>query len=65
MNLKELQQAVQDLSPEDFKAFEAWFDAVRSQKWAEEIEAGTRGGKLNKMAEKALADFREGKFTKM
>jgi hypothetical protein len=65
MNLKELKQAVQGLSSDDFKAFEAWFDKVRTEKWADEIEAGTRAGKLNKMAEQALADFRKGKFTKM
>jgi hypothetical protein len=65
MNLKELKQAVQHLSSEDFKTFEMWFDKVRTQKWAEDIEADTKAGKLNKMAEKALEDFRKGKFTKL
>jgi hypothetical protein len=60
MNLKELKHAVQHLSNEDFKTFEVWFDNVRTQKWAEDIEATTRGGKLNKMAEQALSDFRKG-----
>lgn len=65
MNLKELKQAVEGLSSSDFKTFEAWFDKVRTEKWAEDIGADTKAGKLNKMAEQALADFRKGKFTKM
>jgi hypothetical protein len=64
MDLKEIKQAIQGLSSEDFKTFEAWFDKVRTQKWAEDIEASTKSGKLNKMAEQALSDFRKGKFTK-
>jgi hypothetical protein len=65
MNLKELKQAVQGLSNDDFKTFEAWVDNFRSQQWDEEIKADTKAGKLNKMAEQALADFRKGKFTKL
>jgi hypothetical protein len=65
MNLKEIKQAVQQLSSEEFKIFEAWFDKVRTEKWAEDIGADTKAGKLNKLAEKALEDFRKGKFTKL
>jgi hypothetical protein len=65
MNLNEIKQAVQPLSSEDFKTFEAWFDKVRTEKWAEDIKADTKAGKLTKMAEQALEDFRKGKFTKV
>jgi hypothetical protein len=57
MNLNEIKQAVQHLSSEDFKTFEAWFDKVQTEKWAEDIKADTKAGKLNKMAEQALEDF--------
>lgn len=65
MTLKDLQQAVAQLSPEDFKTFEAWFDDFRTEQWNRQIAADTKSGKLNKMAEQALKDFRKGKFTKM
>jgi hypothetical protein len=31
MNLNEIKQAVQHLSSEDFKTFEAWFDKVQTE----------------------------------
>jgi hypothetical protein len=65
MDLKELKQAIQGLSADDFKTFEAWFDDFRTEQWNKQISADTKAGKLNKMAEQALADFRKGKFTKM
>jgi hypothetical protein len=65
MTLKDVKHAVQHLSSDDFKTFEAWFDKFRTEKWARDIEADTKAGKLNKLAEQALEDFRKGKFTKL
>jgi hypothetical protein len=64
MDLAELKQAIQNLSSKNFKTFEVWFDNFRSEQWEKEISADTKAGKLNKMAEQALEDFRKGKFTK-
>jgi hypothetical protein len=64
MNSQELKQAVQQLPEKEFKAFEEWFDNFRAEVWNKQIKADVQSGKLNKMAEQALADFRKGKFTK-
>jgi hypothetical protein len=64
MNLKELKQAVQQLSEQEFKVFEEWFDNFRAEVWDKQIKSDVQAGKLNKMAEQALSDFRKGKFTK-
>jgi hypothetical protein len=64
MNLKELKQAIGQLSEQDFKTFEDWFDTYRAETWDKQLKADVRDGKLNKLAEQALSDFRKGKFTK-
>ncbi len=64
MNLKGLKQAIQQLLEEEFKTFAEWFDDFRAEVWNRQIKADVRAGKLNKLAEQALSDFRKGKFTK-
>jgi hypothetical protein len=64
MNLNDLKQAVQQLPEKEFKAFEEWFDNFRAEMWDRQIKADVQAGKLDKMAEQALNDFRKGKFTK-
>jgi hypothetical protein len=64
MNLTEIKQAIAQLSDKDFKTFEMWFDSFRAAQWDEGIKADVKDGKLNKLAEQALVDFRKGKFTK-
>lgn len=64
MSLEVLKQFVGRLSQEDFKDFEEWFDNFRAEMWHKQIKADVQTGKLNKLAEQALSDFRKGKFTK-
>lgn len=59
--LEQIEKSVAELSPEELKAFAAWFEALQADMWDREIEADAKGGKLDKLAEQALADHRAGR----
>ncbi len=59
--LEQIEKNVSELEPEDFKAFAEWFEALQASRWDRQIEADIGAGKLDRLADKALADFRVGK----
>jgi hypothetical protein len=61
--VKKLSQAVEDLDREEFAIFAAWFEAFERRRWDRQIEADATAGKVNGLAEQALADLRSGKIT--
>ena len=65
MSLREIEKAIQQLPPQDFKALVNWLDELRAEVWDKQIEKDAKAGKLDKLAEQALKDFQEGKFTKL
>lgn len=60
--IREIEQAVTQLSAQDLARFRQWFDEYDAQEWDEQFERDAKSGKLDDMAEKAIADFRAGKF---
>ena len=59
--LEQIEKSVADLSPEELKAFAAWFEALQADMWDRQIEADANAGRLDKLAEQALADHRAGR----
>ncbi|QKC89101.1 hypothetical protein EB230_12120 [Mesorhizobium sp. NZP2234] len=59
--LEQIEKSVAELSPEELKAFATWFEALRSDMWDRQMEADARAGRLDKLAEQALADHRAGR----
>ncbi|MBB4566049.1 hypothetical protein [Rhizobium leucaenae] len=59
--LEQIEKNITDLGPDDFKAFAEWFEALRAARWDNQIKADINAGKLDQIADKALADFRAGK----
>ena len=59
--LEQIEKNVSELEPEDFKAFAKWFEALQASRWNRQIETDIGAGKLDGLADKALADFRAGK----
>ena len=56
----ELQSAVSRLSPEDLVRFREWFDEFEAASWDLQFEEDARSGKLDRLADQAIADFRAG-----
>ena len=60
--VKELEKEVASLSREELVRFRAWFDEFDAQTRDRQIEADANSGKLDKLAEQAITDFKSGKY---
>jgi len=61
--VQEIEQAVRRLSPEELAAFRAWFAEFDSGLWDQQFAEDAAGGRLDKLADEALEDLREGRCT--
>lgn len=58
--IEDIEKAVLELSPDELARFRAWFEAFDADCFDEKIEHDAKVGKLDELAEQALADFRAG-----
>ncbi len=61
MTLSDLENAVAKLAPDQFPKFRDWFDAFDAARFDSKIERDAKAGKLDSLAEQALAEFRQGR----
>jgi hypothetical protein len=61
MTVEDLEKAVSNLPPDQLAKFRAWFEAFDAARFDEKIERDAKAGKLDRLAEQALADFRQGR----
>ena len=61
MTITEIEQAITQLSPQEYNRFREWFEEFEAQQWDEQIERDAASGKLDKIAEQALSDYHAGK----
>jgi hypothetical protein len=61
MTIEDLEKAVAKLAPDQFAKFRDWFEAFDAARFDQKIERDAKAGKLDRLAEQALADFREGR----
>ena len=59
--VKDLEQQVKALSPEELAQFREWFVEFDWAVWDRELERDVRAGKLDALAEKAIQDYKAGK----
>jgi hypothetical protein len=59
--VQEIERAVTDLSPEELSRFRAWFAEFDAQAWDRQIAEDVAAGRLDALAEEALADLRAGR----
>ncbi len=60
-NVEDIEKAVESLAPGDLARFRAWFDNFDVARFDEKIERDIGSGKLDKLAEDALAAHRAGR----
>ena len=56
--IEELTSEVQQLSREELSAFREWFRKYDSDEWDKEIEEDISAGRLESLANKAIADHK-------
>lgn len=59
----EVEQAVRKLPPAELAAFRAWFAEYDADAWDEQIGRDVAAGRLDALADEALADLRAGQVT--
>ncbi|MGC1777931.1 MAG: hypothetical protein WBB34_08280 [Xanthobacteraceae bacterium] len=60
MTIEDLEKAVTKLPPEQFAEFRAWFEAFDTARFDEKIERDAKAGKLDRLADQAIDEFRKG-----
>jgi hypothetical protein len=63
--IEEIEQAVRGLPPDDLAAFRTWFAAFDGEVWDRELEDDIEAGRLDSLADEALADHRQGRCTEL
>ncbi len=59
--VEKIEQDVQALTREELFAFREWFRRYDWEEWDRQIEEDVRAGKLDKLADEALAAHKAGK----
>ncbi len=57
----EIETAVSQLSQNDFAQFKAWFGTFEAEVWDSQFERDVKTGRLDQLANQAIADFQAGK----
>ena len=60
--LETILEAAKDLSAEEVAKVRAFLDELEADHWDAQIERDAAAGKLDKLAERALENYRAGKF---
>lgn len=61
MTLADLENAVAKLAPDQLAKFRDWFEAFDAARFDGKIERDAKAGKLDGLAEQALADHAQGR----
>ena len=59
MKLEDIKNAVANLSQREFASFHVWFEIFDAARFDEKIESDAVNGKLDRLANEALADLRK------
>lgn len=62
---RNIEGQIKDLSPEELRVFREWFARFDEEVWDKQIETDAQAGKLDRLAERALADRTAGHSTKL
>ena len=63
--IEKLEREVQELSRAELAAFREWFREYDSDEWDRQIEEDVRAGKLDALAEEAIADYKAGRTNEL
>jgi hypothetical protein len=58
--LEDIEKAVTELPIDQLARFRAWFEEFEASRFDQKIEWDAKAGRLDELAEQALADFRAG-----
>ena len=59
--IENLEKQISELSEGELAKLRQWFAEFDAERWDRQIEADVKAGKLDRLAEKALRDYAEGR----
>jgi predicted secreted Zn-dependent protease len=59
--VEDFEKAVAELPHDQHVRFRAWFEELEAARFDQRIERGMKAGRLDRLADQALADFRAGR----
>jgi hypothetical protein len=59
--VEEIEKAVEELPPDKLAKFRAWFEGFDAALFDRKLEQDAKNGKLDKLANEAVADFKKGR----
>jgi hypothetical protein len=59
--IDDIERAIESLGPDELAQFRVWFDAFDAARFDQQIERDAAGGKLDALADEALAAHRDGR----
>lgn len=62
LTVEQIESAILQLSPDQFHQLLEWFLELDHQRWDEQLERDIADGKLEALAEEAIADFETGRY---
>ena len=62
---EQIESAVAQLSPDELRRFRAWFDEFDADEWDKQLDEDVQLGRLDKLADRAIQDFRAGRCTEL
>ncbi len=60
--IEQIEAAILKLPPGDYQKLVQWLLDLDYERWSEQLEQDILGGKLDTLAEEALADFESGQY---
>ena len=63
--VEKLEHAVRNLTAKELATFREWFATFDAAAWDKQLEEDVKAGKLDAMADAALADHRAGRSRKL
>jgi hypothetical protein len=61
MTIEDIEKAVATLPPEQFAQFRSWFEEFDAARFDQRIERDAKEGKLDRLADQAIDDLRNGR----
>lgn len=61
MTIEDIEKAVAKLSTDDLAKFRAWFEEFEAARFDRKIERDIGAGRLDQLADEALAEYRAGR----
>ena len=59
--VEKLEKRIEGLSPEELAKFRSWFIEFDARAWDRQIEADSKAGKLDRLVNSALSDYKSGR----